>query len=129
MDSEMLIFRLLILEQQTSRFTVTDTVDVYSTLTTQKCRRRRFERNSVWFCCDSSRLDQFRLPGQNFAFGMADAQPLLRYFDMEEFVVEHYRLNRDLPLSLEVGTVYVPRQNERITAETLRIVQFIIGKN
>lgn len=130
-DDELLdIFTLLILEQGIGpRFKVIDTYTVRSTPNPQICTQRLFgEDFFVRYCCETSQLDKFRLPDNNFAFGMAEAMPLLRYVFNEDFLVEHYRFRANLLPPPVVGTVYPRGLVGDITVnETLRIFQFFIG--
>lgn len=65
------LFTLLLLQQDSSSFTVTNVIEVRTTPRQEICLNYEFNARTVWYCCDSFQLDaadMFDLPSPNFAY-------------------------------------------------------------
>ena len=86
LNTDVIIFTFLTLQQNGLNFTVTDMLNVPSTPTSEMCTRVPIGPVTLNYCCDTLSLDltslaQFPLPMEQFAFGIVPTfqNQLLRY--------------------------------------------------
>ena len=133
-DTEQPVMTLLTMRQSGLTLNITNAIPVHSTPSEQICTTSLFSSSKL--CCDTVRLnaqDQFSLPSANFAFGIIRANStaeLLAYISHEHFdlVVEHYRFSLDLFPPPAVGNSYTMARDYIKTDNTLRLLQFVMGK-
>jgi len=129
-SEEQFILTVLIMAQRDHTFAITYAIDVYSTMSTKLCTKRKF--NNIWFCCDTSSIDEFTYPNSShFVFGIVGRVHLLGYSGehFPSYLVEHYRLAQAVPPSLAVGDTYTIANGITLQSNrALSLFQFIIGK-
>ena len=136
--TEQSIFRLLVLQQSGSTFTITNTVLVRSTPTDQICTSRSILLvGTVSYCCDTFTLDmadQFSLPASNFAFGtIASGSNLFLAYnpgnnDNSDLLVDHYRFNQG-DFDATEGSTFTVDNNDLMNDRSVRLLQFFISKS
>ena len=140
--TEQSIFRLLVLQQSGSTFTITNTVLVRSTPTDQICTSREVPRFllppvTVNYCCDTFTLDmavQFSLPASNFAFGtIASGTNLFLAYsagnnDNSNLLVDHYRFNQE-DFDATEGSTFTVDNDNLMNDRSVRLLQFFISKS
>lgn len=113
------IFSLLILEVTEVGYSISNTINVSSTV----CTRARIN----FRCCDIlmlTPLDQFHISA-HFAFGVVRGSQLLGFSNNTYLVEQYSQIEIE---SVEVGTVIRVGNVPRSTNETLRMLQFIISE-
>ena len=134
LGTEQSIFRLIILQQSGSTFTVNNTVLVRSTPSDQICTRGFviFLWRSVTHCCDTLTLEmsnQFNLPASNFAFGTISINGLFAYLPtVTPLDVDHYRFDQSAVSTTVGSTISVGTGNLR-SDRTVRLLQFYLSKS
>ena len=127
------IFRLLILQESNSTFTVTNRVLARSTQSEQICMLRVFPTAGLFlYCCDVLKLDlsdYFELPAPGFAFGVESIYRLLTYNPLQNendhLKVAQYRFHLETHSST-VGSTFEFNEDDVIKDRALRLLQFYI---
>ena len=125
-QSSRVVFTLLTLEQNGLSFVITDKIN-HSEQASANCTT--LAGSSQMICSDTMILDEdsiFSLPVDNFAFGIVSSSLYaMRFFELPEFRVEHYRFDHESPFPNGVSnfTLNGSIRNDR----ALRLVEFGIG--
>ena len=138
LNTDVIIFTFLTLQQNGLNFTVTDMLNVPSTPTSEMCTRVPIGPVTLNYCCDTLSLDltslaQFPLPMEQFAFGIVPTFQLLRYntnsppgssLQAEQFTF----MEADADNMPRPGRTYSFSETDRQTNEALRLINFLISK-
>lgn len=129
-----LIFTLLILQQSGPSFTVTNVIDIQSTVTAMECTDVVFSTElTLRYCCDSMPLGmtEFRLPSSEFALGVVPGTSLnsLSYRPevFPQFRVERFSVDSSSIPAL--GSTITLSDADRNTDSALRLMQLAICKH
>ena len=137
LNTDVIIFTFLTLQQNGLNFTVTDIFVVASTPTSEMCTPVPGPQ-TLNYCCDTLSLDltslaQFPLPMEQFAFGIVPTFQLLRYnpafppgssLQAEQFTF----MEADADNMPRPGRTYSFSETDRQTNEALRLINFLISK-
>jgi hypothetical protein len=132
LNTSQLIFTLVTLQQQGGlMFSVTASVPVSITLSTQNCTRSQDQDSTELHCCASYPLrnNQFQLrASSNFTFGILPSSDVSIYgFNSGSFSQYRVQHRTALPYPIVVGSTI--SASGLSTMGTLRLFQFFIGKS
>lgn len=130
-NTEAHVFTLLILNKDSSSFTVTNRIAVRSTASNNSCAIHQFSQVEVQYCCDRFSLDTqdwFDLPGPNFAFGIiTETTRALVVYETRSFtnlIAQAFQHDIEGDILAVGNTITLTEQD----MSALRMFNFVLGK-
>lgn len=128
------VYKLLILNKNDSSFTVTNTIDIYCTPSPGICANRTLDpERTIQYCCDKFSLnsqDQFRLPADNFAFGLTSPYSTRRRLSYSDNRYPDL-IARDFELDITGSAIPAEGSTFTLTEQrsdrTLELFNFVLG--
>ena len=127
----MKVFDLLLLSREGLEFTVTQTLDITSVATREKCSPGSMTENSQ-LCCETTVIDgvdSFQITSSNFTFGLHIGPSRLLTFVSSVTEFNFIQFRERMTTTFESGTTFNLSESSLRLDQSLPLLRFLIGKS